>query len=94
MCHIICVTTLPPINFNKTRVVSLMLRSEEHMEEITELEEIYKTSEDGITWKTVRKVTTITPSGTSERVEIIRGTSIFVHVAPVQLCACFSMFLC
>lgn len=49
------------------------LVEEEIEESITQIEEIYQESTDGKTWRTVRKVTTITPQGTSERFEILKG---------------------
>ena len=44
---------------------------EEMAETITE--EIFQTSEDGVTWKTVKKITTITPSGTTEKIIDLGG---------------------
>ena len=46
---------------------------EEMAESVTEIEEIFQVSEDGVNWKTVKKITTITPQGTSERVIILGG---------------------
>jgi len=42
-------------------------------ESVTEIEEIFQVSEDGVTWKTVKKITTITPRGTTERVVVMGG---------------------
>ena len=47
--------------------------AEEIAESVTEIEEIFQVSEDGVTWKTVKKITTITPHGTSERMIILGG---------------------
>lgn len=46
---------------------------EEKTESITEIEEIFQVSEDGVTWKTLKKITTITPSGTTERIIELGG---------------------
>ena len=46
---------------------------EEKTESVTEIEEIFQVSEDGVTWKTVKKITTITPSGTTERIVELGG---------------------
>lgn len=46
---------------------------EEISESVTEIEEIFQVSEDGVNWKTVKKITTITPRGTSERVVVLGG---------------------
>lgn len=46
---------------------------EEISESVTEIEEIFQVSEDGVTWKTVKKITTITPRGTSEKIVILGG---------------------
>ena len=50
-------------------------------ESVTEIEEIFQVSEDGVTWKTVKKITTITPRGTTERVVVMGG----IHPAHVLL---------
>ena len=44
-------------------------------EEMTEsvTEEIFQVSEDGVTWKTVKKITTVTPSGTTEKIIDLGG---------------------
>ncbi|WAQ95641.1 hypothetical protein MAR_028331, partial [Mya arenaria] len=47
------------------------LVEEEISESVTEIEEIFQVSEDGVHWKTVKKITTITPRGTTERVEVL-----------------------
>lgn len=49
------------------------LKEEEISESVTEIEEIFQVSEDGVTWKTVKKITTITPRGTSERIIVLGG---------------------
>lgn len=46
---------------------------EEISESVTEIEEIFQVSEDGVNWKTVKKITTITPRGTTERVVVLGG---------------------
>ena len=46
---------------------------DEISESVTEIEEIFQVSEDGVNWKTVKKITTITPRGTSERVVVLGG---------------------
>ena len=46
---------------------------DEISESITEIEEIFQVSEDGVNWKTVKKITTITPRGTSEKIIVIGG---------------------
>ena len=47
--------------------------TDEEMHEITEIVETYRVTEDGKTWKTVKKTTTITASGTSEKTEVLKG---------------------
>jgi uncharacterized protein (UPF0335 family) len=56
-----------------TVVESTEIVEEEISESVTEIEEIFQVSEDGVTWKTVKKITTITPRGTSERVVVLGG---------------------
>ncbi|KAH9512854.1 hypothetical protein Btru_036762, partial [Bulinus truncatus] len=48
-------------------------RSEDELQqEVTEIVETYRVSEDGLTWKTIKKTTTITSQGTSEKVEVLK----------------------
>ena len=54
----------------------------EEIHEITEIVETYRVTEDGKTWKTIKKTTTITPNGNIEKLEVLRG--IIYHV--VLLC--------
>lgn len=51
------------------------VKYEEEEECTTEevIEEIFQVSEDGDTWKTVKKITTITPSGTTEKIIELGG---------------------
>ncbi|XP_053392981.1 uncharacterized protein LOC123564339 isoform X44 [Mercenaria mercenaria] len=60
---------------------------EEISESVTEIEEIFQVSEDGVTWKTVKKITTITPRGTSERVVVLGEEAIQKESAIDQLAA-------
>ena len=46
---------------------------DEEMHEITEIVETYRITEDGKTWKTIKKTTTITANGTNEKVEVLKG---------------------
>ena len=48
---------------------------EEISESVTEIEEIFQVSEDGVNWKTVKKITTITPRGTTEKIVVLGGIS-------------------
>ena len=70
--------------------LSRCLPEETKTEEITVYEEVYKISDDGVTWKTIRKVTTVTPQGTSETTEVLKGR----HVNPASgvstLCTLFT----
>lgn len=50
-----------------------VVEDEEISESVTEIEEIFQVSEDGVTWKTVKKITTITPRGTNERIIVLGG---------------------
>lgn len=54
------------------------VEDEEIAESVTEIEEIFQVSEDGVTWKTVKKITTITPRGQTEKIIILGGIFI-VH---------------
>ena len=55
-------------------VTPLPLIDDEEMHEITEIVETYRVTEDGKTWKTIKKTTTITATGTSERTEVLKGS--------------------
>lgn len=48
---------------------------EEIAESVTEIEEIFQVSEDGVNWKTIKKITTIRPEGTTEKIIILGGIS-------------------
>lgn len=46
---------------------------DEKTEEV--IEEIFQVSDDGVTWKTVKKITTITPEGRTEQIVELGGTA-------------------
>lgn len=58
---------------------------EEQIEEVTEIVETYRVSEDGKTWKTVQKTTTITASGTSEKIEVLKGILYPFQLVPIDV---------
>ncbi|XP_060605993.1 ankyrin-2-like isoform X12 [Ruditapes philippinarum] len=70
-----------------TVVESTEIVEEEISESVTEIEEIFQVSEDGVTWKTVKKITTITPRGTSERVVVLGEEAVQKESAIDQLAA-------
>ncbi|XP_021344929.1 uncharacterized protein LOC110444904 [Mizuhopecten yessoensis] len=61
----------------ESSVLTNLAETADEYEEIytEEIEEIFQESDDnGKTWKTVKKITTITPSGTTERTVVMEGT--------------------
>lgn len=65
--------------------VAVVEEEEEISESVTEIEEIFQVSEDGVHWKTVKKITTITPRGTTERVVVLGGIRYTFTLPSLQL---------
>ncbi|XP_052265579.1 ankyrin-2-like isoform X3 [Dreissena polymorpha] len=71
----------------KVADVAVVEEEEFISESVTEIEEIFQVSEDGVHWKTVKKITTITPRGTTERVVVLGETAATKESAIDQLAA-------
>lgn len=58
---------------------------EEEEKEETIIEETFQESDDGVTWRTIRKTTIITPEGQTEKFEVLGGI-------PLNIVEAFSVY--